>query len=426
METWFPSLTGITLAAWWAAFVATVIGLRPRIVADAVAVDSGMTEPPAIAALLYPPDGEVPGRAASATFLDLAARGMFRFERDPQGVAKVMVAARLDPGLRSYELVVYDHAVKCLQSTPSLAPEHLLQLEQSETDQALLETFRDQVVADGRSRGLVKDQAPRSVRALLRLALLVPAVTAAAALTDTDSNIAFVLIVFCYAIMSSFVAVLRRPVPTPVGARLAAVYRTLRAQLAATSDPRPPGDRLAAYGLALGAPAADRVIWSITSGTWRQVRISKLPSVPVTPPDTIAMVSVTLLMVPILGALALFFVQALINGTVSIAGTLAGFVYFILMGGAGAISWVSIYRATYDSRHEAQVITGRIVYLKVTRNNDGPDQFYVALDNGRTLQAEVFQIGQDLFERLRYGDWLRLEITPKRREIRTARVVTTP
>jgi len=114
-------------------------------------------------------------------FLDLVARGMFRFERDPHGGIR-LVGGLPDSTLRRYERLLYDHVIQCPRNIPSHAAEDLLQLERHLQSQ--MDTFRDDVLADARGRGLVRDRALRILRVVLWLALLVPAVFALGALAQ--------------------------------------------------------------------------------------------------------------------------------------------------------------------------------------------------------------------------------------------------
>jgi hypothetical protein len=412
MQVSFAFLTGLALAAWWAVFVTILIKTRRRIDAPAAPADVAMIEAPAVAALLHSAKGVVPDDAARATFLDLAARGMFRFEHDPQGKIRV-VGAQPDPALRRYERLVYDHAVKRMSNTPSLAAEDLLQLERHL--QSEMQSFRDAVRADARGRGLVRDRAPRMVRVVLWLALLVPAVCALSALAQSDEpffrDYAIYIVLIGYRIATLPVRVLRRAAPTPAGARLAAAYRTLQKDIALTADAHPPGDRLAAYAEALGVASADRAIWSTTSGRWRRVRIVNpfgLVGWLIVPLGASAFVSVlSTLPAFALGAPSLALILFCVFG-VSVFGIQLGF----------GLVWT--YEKVSGRAHAA---TGRVVYL---RGNDDADSFCVALDDGQSAQAEVLTIEWDLFERLHYGDWLTLEVTPLLREIRDAGIVAAP
>jgi hypothetical protein len=88
----------------------------------------------------------------------------------------------------------------------------------------------------------------------------------------------------------------------------------------------------------------------------------------------------------------------------------------------------SVYRGLYDLRARTVAVEGQVIYLDV-RDYSGEDPgktYHVAIDDGRSRKAIRHQIGRDLFEQLHDGDWLRLEVTPKLRCVRSTRVVPGP
>ena len=215
INSWFAILAGVALAIWFAAYGGVVITTRPRLDDAASARDVWTDEPPAIAALLYPPDGKVPARAATATFLDLVARGVLRRERGQQGRTNVGVAARSVPALRPYERMVYEHvAARARAAGGDMVPEELLHLGSSDYAGTWMTSFVDQVVADARGRGLVADRASPSVRLRLQLTLLIPAglILAATKSAQAAFSMAIVFMLFGRLALMPF-RLLRRPTP---------------------------------------------------------------------------------------------------------------------------------------------------------------------------------------------------------------------
>ncbi len=103
----------------------------------------------------------------------------------------------------------------------------------------------------------------------------------------------------------------------------------------------------------------------------------------------------------------------------------AGWVIFAL---GNFLVWRFVYRGLYDLRAGTVGIEGQVIYLDVRDNGDEhPGKIYhVAIDDGRKSTAIKHEIDQDLFDQLRYGDWLRLDVTPKLRCVRSRRIVTAP
>jgi hypothetical protein len=70
-------------------------------------------------------------------------------------------------------------------------------------------------------------------------------------------------------------------------------------------------------------------------------------------------------------------------------------------------------------------VEGKVIYLEA-RDGGGeePGKIYqVAIDDGRGGEALMHEIDRILFEKLRYGDRLRLEVTPKLRCVRSTQLV---
>jgi hypothetical protein len=73
--------------------------------------------------------------------------------------------------------------------------------------------------------------------------------------------------------------------------------------------------------------------------------------------------------------------------------------------------WRWLYRGLSDLGHKNRAVVGQVIYLEVDRG-DGAT-FYVALDDGRSDVAVRCEIDDKLFVKLRFGNWLRLDVTPK-------------
>jgi hypothetical protein len=417
IDSSFAIFAGVALAIWFAAYAGVVITTRPRLDDAASGRDVWTDEPPAIAALLYPPNGKVPARAATATFLDLVARGVLRRERDQQGRTNVGVAAPPGPALRPYERMVYEHAAARARAAGDMVPEELLHLGSSDDAGTWMTSFVDQVVADARGRGLVADRASPSVRLRLQLTLLVLAgfILAATGSAQAALDIAVLYMMFGRLVLIPF-RQLRRPTPTRTGCQLAAGYKVLRAQLAnGVASGTGADDRMAAFAVALGVaddPKWSRLfaaqisgpVWSNISGTWRQVRVVRGSGSGEDPKVVLLFGFYLPPFFTVIFAVLLSLLPAGTPTVVSVAG-------WLMWACGSLLYWRWLYRGLYDLGHKTRAVVGQVIYLEVDRG-DGAT-FYVALDDGRSDVAVKYEIDEKLFVKLRFGNWLQLDVTPK-------------
>jgi hypothetical protein len=133
--------------------------------------------------------------------------------------------------------------------------------------------FNDQVIAEARRLGLVADRGGWPLLALLRLALLVPAVLAAVVAVRGDGGWTLVMYIFFgYAAATLPVRLLHRVVPRHAGTAVAARCRAMRAELShyPVGGNAPPGDRR--RGLSFGASPMVALIGFVPallfSGIW--------------------------------------------------------------------------------------------------------------------------------------------------------------
>lgn len=406
-------LAGIALAGWGA--LLAMIVMRSR-TSDRVQAGSTVTdEPPAVAALLCS-RAVVPERAVTATYLDLLARGFFRRTLGADGQARIESRAAADAGLRPYERHVLNHVAARAGIGGGLVPEGALYLESTEHAKAWTTTFSDQVVADARARGLVMERISLSQLFWLWVGLLVPAGLVLAA------GVSVWPCLLTYVVLAWPARKLQRPHPTDAGREAAAALRALGAS-------RSEG-RTAAYAVALGlndpglslfAPQSDRTVWSNASGIWRQLRIIDPPSFPtgVDPVMTLYSIPGGLLFFVIWSYLLFWFTTDPkwgIPAALLIAGWLLWACLSFLFGRF-------VYRGLYDLSHDPVTVIGRVVYLEASNAPDSEEPgkcYYVALDDGQTEAAVTYEIGGQLFAKLRHGDRLRLEVTPKLRCVKAA------
>lgn len=389
-----------------------------------------------MAALLCSPRGELPERAVTATYHDLLARGFLRRTEGHEGQARISRAA--GTGLRPYERHVLDHVAVRARIGGGSVLEDALHLESSEHAKLWMKTFTDQVVADARGRGLVMERISLSTLFWLWVGLAVPAGLALAA------GVWIWLCLLAYAVCAWRALVLHRPLPTSAGWRAAAVYRSLGAQLSTEAGARAsktsPAHRSAAYAVALGlggpdrspfAPQQGRTVWSHASGTWRQVRIANAPSFlsGVDPISTLYATPSVLVFCGIWGYLLFWFTTNPpkpwhVPAVVLMAGWLVWAVLSFLF-------WRYVYRGLYDLRHRTAPVEGRVIFLETDNagsasenaTSESEKRYLVAIDDGQTDVAVKYEIDKHLFMQLRYGDRLRLDVTPKLRCVKSCEII---
>ena len=98
-----------------------------------------------------------------------------------------------------------------------------------------------------------------------------------------------------------------------------------------------------------------------------------------------------------------------------------------LVWGLGNLAvWRFVYRALYDLTRPCETVVGQVVQMVRTGSGSGDSDsrptYAVAVDDGRGDVAVRYSIGAATFAELRFGSWVRLQVTPKLRHARTAEV----
>jgi hypothetical protein len=436
--------TGLVLAAgallaWLLCFALTMLATRP--VLRGTGAESGLP-PPAIAALLCPPNGRVPRRAATATLLDLIARGRLVVAADGGGQQWVRLATRQPgPALLPHEAHVLDHVTARVQVAGGALPLGALRLESSQHARRWYERFTELVVADARELGLVRDRAGMPVRVLLRLALVTPAGLAGAAAVAGHQAMGLFYVLIGYLAMTTPVRLLRRPVPRGAGVPAAVGCRALRDELARypLEAAVPTGDRRPGYAVGLGVarwsgaaepftPGGDRV-WSVRRGRWLRV---------VDPPALLSGTSPGTIFALIVPTLLFATIWAVLLGylTLHFHADWTTLVWPVALLGLGWTVWGTgiflflrrIWYAIEDLVRPLRVIVGQVVYLEsdVSPDPETADNYYVAVDDGATDPVRKYPIGRGLHDRLRYGSWLRLDVRARSGAVEHVEVVAAP
>jgi len=428
-----PSLLPIAIlatAAWVVAFVTILVATRPRISPQAPPGGDWAEVPPAIVALLCSRDGRVGEQAVSATFLDLVARRLLKRSVTASGQAQVEPAGADDSALKSYERQMLDHVSARARHGGGMALEGALRLESSEHAARWMKDFSDKVIADARQRGLVEERVSLRVCFWLWLSLMASLALLAVAAIGIFAVIAFI-------VSAPVVTLLRGERRTEAGSRLVPMYQALAARRA--SEPANSSrqiDRKDAYAAALGAGGSARSpfahqdghrVWSRSSGQWREVRIVKMPSVfqGSDPVAALYVIPSALIFFGIWARLLFGFTVQPQRWSILAIVLAAGWLIFAVLN---FFVWRFVYRGLYDLRAGPVEVMGQVLYLDVrTSPGEEPGKVYhVAIDDGRKGKAIKHEIDKELFEQLRFGDWLRLEVTPKLRCVRSTSVIPAP
>jgi hypothetical protein len=291
------SWSGVTLVLWIALLVlAYRFGPPARWARPDPPSSEWPVEPPAVAALLYRPAD--PAAAPYATLLDLAARGLYRIERDVSGRWWLWIPPPDPelPELAAATLLPYErHLWDRLTATPrpdGHVPVEALDLRASRSARDWRDAFVRLLRDDARRRGFLGPRTRWWIPIAMWVTLAVPVGLAAAAawLARQPENLVWVALGAF--LLWAATAELRGTGVRGAGEPPAANCRALRAVLAA--DPPvwtgEPGDRRPAYAVALGLPvpgagpdpfsmARPDVVWSCRTGSWRPLRLTELSGV---------------------------------------------------------------------------------------------------------------------------------------------------
>ncbi|MEU7853352.1 hypothetical protein [Nonomuraea sp. NPDC049141] len=376
-------------------------------------------EPPAVVDLITG-DWRLCDEAASATLLDLAARGVVQIEE--VGPELSLVRLRHAEGLNPYEQLVYHH-VQSLARDGVVATGALA--EGSRNLGRWWKSFRKKVIADARQRGLSQARWSRAHATLLFASALVPAALVAVAVTvaDPEHDGGIGAGIVAYGALVYLAGRLNGERGTDLGVQAAGHWLGVRETLSNARYADKPAasvtiwGRPLAYAAALGlapravrslpvsVPADDRRAWSDYGGMWHAVDV-RYPSR------------------LIWGRPPLHTV-----GRGLAAGFFAGFWTWIVLvvlsafdlwpraltqpGGLAvglAIAAVPAVRALLDLTGQTW-IEGQIVRLR-SRRSGGDDNntkyvYWCAIDEGRSRELKAYGMAEEEWTRLSEGDLVR-------------------
>lgn len=426
-------LATILTAAGWLLLLAlaTFATRQPSVDAGPATMELG-PEPPAVVNLITS-DWRLEEEAASATLLDLAARGMAQV--DEVGPELSLVRLRGARGsLTEYERMVYDYAQGCavdgVVATEALA-------KGQDKPAAWWKSFRKAVIADSRGRGLSRPRWTGPWLTLLRGGAFGPA--ALAAWAAWEWAVGGAVVIGCWALLG----LINAERGTPAGAKAAEPWLGVRRALQdnAKFESLPAAavtiwDRHLAYAAALdvapsavaslpvGLPADHRRAWSTYgSGLWHLVRVRYprrwgfLPGRPMVwsrSPWWIAWVSVAiaalaLLAYPIIAGLDLIGTKVVDNeaGTfnseaLEAAWDRAGDLAPAIVGPIWLLAGALLVLALTDIGNR-RVVEGQVVRLR-RRGDDDNYEHRMAIDDGQSRQTKAWLVRPEIYAAVSEGD----------------------
>ncbi len=422
------------MAFWMAAAAATGLWLLLLLVL-AVATRNPDVEPgpatgelsgqsPAVVDLITG-DWRLCDEAASATLLDLAARGVVAVEEI--GPELSLVRLRGEPGgLRPYERLVYDHvralAVDGVVATGALA-------EGSRDLRRWWKSFRKKVIVEAREQGLSRPRWSRAHALLLGAAAVVPAAAIGIAVSADDARANHDggpgAAIVSFALLVALMGRLNGERGTAEGARAAGHWLGVREHLRATGRfaEQPAASvviwgRHLAYAAALGlapravgslpvsTPADDNRAWSDYGGMWHVVNV-RYPSRLLwgRPPGA------TILRGLAAGWFAGFFTWILLVVATAFGVWPDGLVLPAALAAGLAVAGLPVVYAIVDLGGAATV-EGQIVRLRRFRdggkaNDTAKWTYWCAIDEGGSREVRAMGLSEEMWRPLREGDKVR-------------------
>jgi len=383
---------------------------------------------PAIVDLLTG-DWRLTNEAASATVLDLAAKGALAIEEI--GPELSLVRLRRDPGdLNAYERLVYEHvrslAVDGVVATGALA-------EGSRDISRWWKSFRKKVIVEARAQGLSRPRWSRAQAALLTTTAVAVAVLvgitaevshAAANASDEEGSPGVAAGFFCFLLLAGLMSKLNGERGTKRGAEIAGRWLGVRDHLAATGrfGEQPAASvtiwgRHLAYAAALGlapravtslpitTPADDSRAWSDYGGMWHPVHVryrsrrfwGRKPLTMIGHGLLAGMMIGVWVFILLLVATSFgYWPDALLTPTPVLVG--------------GAIAALPIIYTIIDYSGNT-IIQGQIVRLRKFGESTGDSpsnpEYFCAVDEGRSREVLAYGLPSELYGPLNEGDLVR-------------------
>ena len=296
--------------------------------------------------------------------------------------------------------------------------------------------FRKEVVADTQERGLSRDLVDKSTVLWLSVAAGVPAIAVAVAASNYRVGLA------CVVAAAVGLGAIRSAQPqtdTEAGLAAASRWLGLRARLGEDEEfaRAPPNavalwERYLAYGAAFGvAPAAveaipmgaesDRSAWSSYGGRWRMVTIRYPRLLPLgwglTPVGGIVR---GLGAVAVCGVFLAVLGRVLVDASDELPGWWSALPLAVLAvpAVAGVVGAALLVKSVVDVSSNEEV-TGQILRLRASGDDDGTKRYYVAVDDGSNASVRAWVVDHDLYAGLRQDEIVRAAVTRRLRHVRS-------
>ncbi|MET8146611.1 hypothetical protein ABZU32_40420 [Sphaerisporangium sp. NPDC005288] len=425
------------VALWLALLAAMAFATRnPGITPEPPTSELG-EESPALVDLITG-DWRLCDEAASATLLDLAAKGAVQIEEIGPELSLVRLGTPRAP-LAPYEKLVLDHvaslATDGVVATGALA-------EGARNLGRWWKSFRKKVIAEAREKGLSRPRWSRAQAVLLTAAAAVPAVAVGVAVAATADDghegggigAGFIALAVLSALMDRF----NGERGTAQGARVAGHWLGVRAHLSGGGFADRPAasvtiwGRHLAYAAALGlarravtslpisVPADDKRAWSDFGGMWHVVDV-RYPRRILwgRPPWPVVFGGV------VAGLAAGFWLWLLGVVAKALTDWPDALVMPVAYLGAAVAAGVPIAFAIADLTTRTEV-EGQIVRLRAFRvgGDEHPKYAYwVALDDGRRRQVKALGAEEELWRPLAEGDRVRARVGRRLGWIREIEIV---
>ncbi|HTE67150.1 MAG TPA: hypothetical protein VK942_00095 [Actinomycetes bacterium] len=441
--TTFPQLVtpllGATVPAvvlWLVALLVVAFATRPRDIDPGPATMDLGEEPPAVVDLLTN-DWRVTADAIPATLLDLAARDFVDLEQYGPGRTVCRIRRAAADGLETYERMVLDHVAGL--AVDGIVPAEALTTGPQDQSTRWWRAFQRRVVRDARERGLTRDRWSSPVKALLRLAALVPAglgVLLANAAGGLDLGTIGVGLAI-WALLTSSMKLFRDQRDTPAGAAAAARWLGVRSYLGRNEvfPTLPPAsvavwDRYLGYGAALGVATAalqalpmgaedDHRAWSAYGGRWRMVKVryprlsfiwGRKPAIAILVGLAVAGAGYGVLRLMLgLRDWADGFTEAdQAAGWVQAAAAVLA-VTAVLVAAWGV--WTML-RAVLDLVSRQQV-EGQVVRRRTYSRGNNKSDHYLGVDSGRLDKVKAWLVPAGVYDRFREGSLVKATIGPR-------------
>lgn len=421
------SLWSVAAGSWLALIALVTLATRsgrPRPAALTLALRD---EPAAVVSLLA---GQLKRTGYPATLLDLAARGWFTMSATGPG----QVTCRVRPGPPAAGLTPYEDRalghVRMRADAGGFLPGAALGTGFDIGDKEFAEAFAAEVRADASGRGLIRPRISVAALALLGLAGLPAAAVSGVALTQHGKSGLFFLPVGYFAVLTWPTALRRGFRLTPAGRSALAQWLGFRLALtggtsrptAATALLAGGGDRRLGYAAALGAaPDAIRAFaadenapWSSYGGSWRRIEIGA--------PDE-RFVPGKLLVGYALAWCGVFGLMALAIGHT--AGLRWGLLFTVF---PGCVAWAPAIWVVSSAERAGRLaefaeFEGQIIRRWTdTRSTGGEDSssypvWCIAIDDGRQDKAWAVMITQAMYESIRAGMIVRVQVSPRHNKL---------